>query len=1059
MYSQPFHNILQASKWLHGVAFAVVPLLLALALVLFLGGARLLEQTEDKIGLDFFALTTYLNSQNNYLASLQQRSSEPSWAPPAQRGDSPMREPASDDAPYALLCVEPGACTGSAAGLAAWGEAVSALYLSHWSRSYYPGVTTLLLDGRTPQVVLVPGFDWRNRDALYTPSVLDAVVTELQQQLHTAPGDAVRWLPLAALPDAVAGIVPLAGQRGDAAPLYAVSTFSLARTSLFQNVSETPLYDQLWLQTAEGTTVIGHGARPSTRGALTLGWDGIVLALEDHDGGWRGVYRISYGTFLHANPRLPLLALLLLVVVSGAAALYLRWHRRRVLEPARLAHQELVESEAFNRTLLDTAPVGLCVVTRGEGRLVFCNALAQQWLGQQPLSPGELLAPGVLPAAILGANGPGKSEPLQLGERYVQVVYAPTRYQQQPVVLCTFVDISSRVLYEQELERARQEADSANVAKTRFLAAVSHEVRTPLYGIMGTLELLAMAPLGEGERHHLRRLEHASAQLMQQISDVLDFTKIEAGQMALHEEAFNARQLLQGCADQYAAAAARKGLLLFACIDPAVPEWLLGDAGRIRQVLNNLLSNALKFTGSGQIIARLYCEPTADGRWALRFQVADSGSGISSADQAQLFVPFFQADQGDTPHSGTGLGLSICHSLAQLMGGEIQVTSELGLGSSFTLALTLAAGDCSPAPVPALAGLSLVLRSPHAELTRNVCQWLRQWGADATALAATDTETPCAAEFFVEVLGSGNAPPAGAGRVVQAGPLWHDVGDGVDVLPGYGAEELAEGLLRLQRAETTSVVLTPAAELGLRVLVAEDNPINQATLRDQLQQLGCRVVVVDDGREALRQWAPERFDVVLTDVNMPHLNGYGLTQALRERGAELPIIGVTANAMRDEHRRCAAAGMDAWLVKPIDLHTLRRCLQRVVPEAPAATERPDIAPAAAPLPHDGGADAEVRAAALAELVRIADKNRTLFRDCMLADAGVLADAAAQQDSDTAQQRLHRIHGGLLAVGQSRLAAEVEQVRQSFEDHGTPDWTALQALVALINDVVHTGLPQ
>ena len=322
-----------------------------------------------------------------------------------------------------------------------------------------------------------------------------------------------------------------------------------------------------------------------------------------------------------------------------------------------------------------------------------------------------------------------------------------------------------------------------------------------------------------------------------------------------------------------------------------------------------------------------------NGNQLLTLQVVDTGIGIGAQEQSQLFLPFYQIDSASHTVRGTGLGLSICARLAKLMNNWIRVTSELGLGSSFSMALSLkpAAG---PAPTtPDLAGARVHVRSPHRELSEQVCLWLTMWGAHATPAPHVPPPATESDEVLLDAARR-RRPAIRLGRPLPERARASVRGEyGPDALDGHRLDSIGFGIQALLRGDRGHAIRraggTGVQALGLRVLVAEDNPINQATLRNQLEQLGCTVTVASDGADALSLWPLTQYDALLTDVNMPKLNGYELASALRAQGAVIPIIGVTANAMRDEEERCMAAGMSSWMVKPIELRTLRQLLRGV----------------------------------------------------------------------------------------------------------------------------------
>jgi len=485
----------------------------------------------------------------------------------------------------------------------------------------------------------------------------------------------------------------------------------------------------------------------------------------------------------------------------------------------------------------------------------------------------------------------------------------------------------------QMVAEAKRSADAASAAKSRFLATMSHEIRTPLYGALGTLELLGRSGLTEPQRHHLEVIERSCSTLLHLVSDALDVSKIEAGEMTLAYAAFDPHALAEDVVAAYAGMANRRGLQLQARIDENVPGLVEGDALRSRQILNNLISNGLKFTDVGSVIVHLKAEVSADSAM-LHWQVTDTGIGIAPEQQQRLFEPFYQAHANEHTISGTGLGLSICASLAQLMGGRLKVESQPGVGSTFTFSVTQA--------------------------------------------------------------------------VVQARRL-------------------------LARPEAVQAAGSPLGGLSLRVLIAEDNPVNQALLKEQLQALGCQVTLAEDGRQALDHWAPGAFDVILTDVNMPLMTGYQLAGELRRRGATLPMVGITASAGLEGAAPFAAAGLDAWLIKPVRLRELQQVLLRLCPGA-------DRSPPSS-TPYVSGADH----------LDLSPSMRALFEKTLRADIQALRDAERRQDRVALGQQLHRLCGALAVVKAYPLSQACEALERQLAElpaqHHLP--TAFAALVERI----------
>lgn len=696
---------------------------------------------------------------------------------------------------------------------------------------------------------------------------------------------------------------------------------------IFTNAAQSTLVESL------------HRLEPRNAfGFIGSGWIPESLAIRKQLGysGWQIVYAVDIKSLL---PVLgwPLLVCVLLVIAVciGLRLLIVRFDRR-LITPGEKRIQALIESEAFSRAVLHVAPIALCVIRRIDGAVVLENSLSQQWLGNG--TELSKLCHGWIYRAFEEHEGRNSDEIEMEDGRLLYLAFAPTRYNGQDVLICAFSDISARKQIEVTLERARELADRANEAKTLFLATMSHEIRTPLYGVLGTLELLARTELNEQQNNYLRAIERSSGNLLQLICDVLDVSRIEAGQLQLELNTFSPMELIEEVVQGYSGAAQAKGLQLFAMIDSTVPEWLSGDVTRIRQILNNLLNNALKFTENGKIVLRLKMDSRDDERVMLHWQVSDTGKGIAHEEQARLFEPFYQIESAKNVVAGTGLGLSICNRLMHLMNGSMRVVSEPGLGSSFTLYLPLeqVREPMHSHPLGELSPEVIYVVSPLRELAECYCGWLRRWGARAQ-LGAPKPGEPADHAVLLE-LHPGSAlqrlEPDWAGPVVVAAsdmtvPLdlgnnsWH--ADINSVRGVYQALCHAQGM----RINTPSDAgaREPDLKLDLRILVAEDNVINQLILRDQLEELGCSVTLACDGLEALGQWQEGRFDLVLTDVNMPRMNGYELAAQLRAMNVTLPIIGATANAMRDESERCLSAGMDHCLIKPFTLHSLYNCLQ------------------------------------------------------------------------------------------------------------------------------------
>ncbi|MNJ20776.1 Sensor histidine kinase RcsC [compost metagenome] len=670
------------------------------------------------------------------------------------------------------------------------------------------------------------------------------------------------------------------------------------------------------------------------------------LSLKKELGGGQRwiVYYASYGDVLWQVRYSVVLGFLIFLVSVLSVYIVMRYIRSAVFLPAQEQAVQLLEREEFNRTMLKLAPVGICVFSRKSGELLVQSEKAKAMLASY-VEMGDCRT--TLRDFFMSIQFSKDEVPHRTGvtiftnnehiRRYINISLAELQYNEQPVLFCSFVDDSERRNAELLLASAKESADEANAAKSTFLAMMSHEIRTPLYGVLGTLELLANTTLLPQQRGYLSTIEHSSSNLLNIIDDILDVSKIEASQLALEHGQFSLIELAEGVARNFVSLAKKKGVDLYCCLQPDLPL-VVGDRNRLQQVLNNLVSNAVKFTDSGKIVIRIGGTESTTGRFDVRIQVSDSGIGISKASQAKLFEPFVQADNSTARRfGGTGLGLSICRKLTELMGGKIELVSESGLGSSFTLLLELpVTGKLKPI---SLAGLPTVQVFAGANEQRAMLLALVEHaGGQALPLtealpASTHNDLLLVAWSHRPKMTFGNRfagvvwlDPQGAPT-----PVWREDGWYVSSLSQQGilqALQLADG--NESDVLGTSPSVLPTELNTLNVLVAEDHPINQMVLTDQLQLLGCQVTMTSDGRQALQRWQHgESFDLVLTDVNMPELDGYQLTRRLRAEGIKVPIVGLTANAQADEGARCFQAGMDGYLAKPVSLAGLKQELLRI----------------------------------------------------------------------------------------------------------------------------------
>lgn len=989
---------------------ALVLLLLGIS---YLGVQRMVEEQSDTMQFHFARLMENIREQEAFLGDISTASDRGEYfsgnvATPVGQKHLPEEGPNIYEGrgqPFSLpfsVKIDPDRIAPSQyPKVFALGSYLAAYYSAFWAASHYQSPQVILLNGPDNFDIAVPAAG-RLRGAGPTQiSTLVEVMTQKNLQRHAQTSERVHWAPYPfaeednVTPSLLAYVrinlhKPTLAIEGSNSWVVLGSLMKLSQVNNIERLMEWSTYDDFTLITPSGTVLIGElkPGRMLDEGA-NLTRDGLVFKLiSPGEQQWTAIYVIGVQSFLD-YALWPLLCLPgLVLALLGCGRTLNRWYTSRVIVPAQSAHASIAESEAFSRAVIDTAPTGLCVISRRDRQVLLENQRAQQWHDTHELI--SLLDQH-------GASGHGHAE-LEIDGTHLHVAFVSTRYQGQDAWLCALHDVTRRVEDAAALEVARQAADSANQAKSRFLATMSHEIRTPLYGVLGTLELLGLTNLAPRQQVYLETIQRSSASLFKLISDVLDVSKIEAGQMNLELQPFCPLELTEDMVRSYGAIARGKGLQLFACIDAALPDQLLGDAQRIRQILNNLLSNAIKFTDNGRVVVRVKVLQNAGGRAEVQWQVSDSGVGISQAQQQQLFDPFYQVNEADS-HAGAGLGLAICKWLCELMHGELNVVSEPGLGSRFNLQLRL---DCTPGklddcPEFEAGSAAVYVRAPVADLAQHLIGWLNRFGLDCR-LVTNDLPPP--SEMLVDLAPLTNAMVFDGPRIaaIPGGPnpaQMNDSGWQVDA-DDVRAIGWAIALARHDAHQRSVPSLREKTRaLNLRVLVAEDNAINAAIIKEQLEALGCSVIVATNGEQALAQWAPKRFDLLLTDVNMPIMNGYQLTSALRERDAALPIIGVTANALREEGERCAAVGMNAWMVKPLNLATLRAQLQRYCETA--IVPRADAAP------------------------RLSPKMRELFASTLRKDIETTLNLLDADDANGVAQQLHSMAGALGAVQVEALA--------------------------------------
>jgi len=506
-------------------------------------------------------------------------------------------------------------------------------------------------------------------------------------------------------------------------------------------------------------------------------------------------------------------------------------------------------------------------------------------------------------------------------------------------------------------KRIEDAALAGSRAKSEFLANMSHEIRTPMNGVIGMVDVLLQTELDAAQKRIVRTIHDSSLGLLHILNDILDYSKIEAGKLDMERIPTHLREVVENVAQLMINVASGRDVQLSLFVDPALPVWIYSDGIRLRQILFNLLGNALKFIRQGVGKAMLHVHPVvrADGVACVQFCIIDNGIGMSEEVRAKLFQPFTQADETTARRfGGTGLGLSITHRLVEMMHGQIHVESMPDVGSEFIVELPLQAaepGQVLPAE-PDLTGVHVLIVSVQLSSATLLQIYLESAGAvvslvadrsvaltrlpslpvDTVLLLDADEEVESYSDQrntgrIVQLVRRGVVLP---GITVQARPLFlHDLLYGVAL--ACGRLKADDGISAIERHELTSV---PGAEVMHRlILLAEDNEINREVMQEQLHLLGYAAEVAEDGVVALQMWRSGRYALLLTDCHMPNMDGFELTTAIRqeEKGLRLPIIAVTANAMQGESDRCIKHGMDDYLAKPLRLNELGGVLDKWLP--------------------------------------------------------------------------------------------------------------------------------
>jgi two-component system, sensor histidine kinase and response regulator len=636
----------------------------------------------------------------------------------------------------------------------------------------------------------------------------------------------------------------------------------------------------------------------------------------------------------------------------------------------------------------------------------------------------------------------------------------------------TLADITAEAGAEAAMADARDKATEASRLKSDFLANMSHEIRTPMNGVLGMADLLLETNLDTRQRDYAQTVRNSGEALMTIINDILDFSKVEAGKLQIEEIEFDLRTIVDDVVQLLAGPAEAKHLELIAAVDQGVPAVIRGDPGRVRQVLTNLIGNAVKFTQAGEIILRVHEVAAPGDGTTIRFEVFDTGDGIAADKLAMVFQPFVQADTTTSrKYGGTGLGLAISSQLVSLMGGDCGVSSELGSGSAFWFTITVHADTDAPThaslqPDTDLAGVRVLVVDDNATQRSVLTETLTAWGmvaigAESGELALTamraaggeDSTFPVAlidrAMPGMDGLALKDAMAADAALTTRI-VLMTSFGEDRDVRPPaesgvavslpkpiHMADLLAAVRVALgfQVAETAPVDTTPSHPASLieqrvgRLLLAEDNRINQKVAVAMLSSVGYEVDTVVNGAEAVAAAATRHYDAILMDCQMPEMNGYDATVAIRLREGpdeHVPIIAMTAGARREDRERCLAEGMDSYLAKPVSKDALLALVARSIKHAVVA-----------PLPIRRAVVPEhtIDPVVFDDLQRLGESTKEGFVlevvDRFVHDTEVLLlqlrEAVGVGDALAVGRIVHSIKGSCSQLGGQRLAASCDRL--------------------------------